>query len=103
MEKLAQNTRIPLPMNDEIPDPLTIGVQQQHDIESGYRVIANDTSSGRPWMWYAKSLEAAQRLGVSLADTTGQDVTICKYVGRVSRPKLAALFHPAIEEEPTVQ
>lgn len=49
--------------------------------DSGYRVIGNDTSSRRPWMWYSPELEAAQLLARTICEQTGQEVEICKFVG----------------------
>lgn len=79
-----------------IPEPLKIG--EKHDIPSGFRIIANDTSSGRPWMWYCPTLEAAQLLAKTICEINGEDVTICKYVGRVQRSSPPTEFVPADEK-----
>ena len=78
-----------------LPPPIPLDEPTSHAIESGFRVIANDTSSGRPWMWYADTMEAAQLLALTIHDSTGQDVTICRYLGRVARPKPKGEFIPA--------
>lgn len=80
-----------------LPTPISLDEPVSHDIQNGFRVIANDTSSGRPWMWYAPSMEEAQRLAIAIHDQTGQDVTICRYLGRVARPKPKAEFIPATD------
>ena len=71
----------------EKTEQMKIGAEQDHKIRNGYRVVANDTSSGRPWMWYAPDLEAAQLLAKTLAEATGQEVDISKYVGSVRLTK----------------
>lgn len=66
--------------------------EKSHQIEigrdiigDGYRIIANDTSSRRPWMWYAPDLESAKLLAKTLCEQIDQDVTICKLVGVMRR------------------
>lgn len=81
----------------KIPDPLKIG--DRHDINHGLRVIANDTATGRPWMWYARDMESAQLLAKSICETTGQDVTICQYLGRIQRSAPPTEFVPADAKE----
>ena len=67
----------------EKTEQIKIGAPKDDKIRKGYRVVANDTSSGRPWMWYAPDLESAQLLAKTLAEETGQEVDISKYVGSV--------------------
>lgn len=65
---------------ERLPKPLTPGKNSWCE---GFRVFANDTSSGRPWCWYSPTLDTAQHLAKSLCQHTGQRVEICKYVGSV--------------------
>lgn len=68
-------------------DPLEIGAE--HDgLRDGFRVVANDTSSGRPWMWYFKTMEECVRLAEVLAHKGHQEVDILKYCGsvRIAKP-----------------
>lgn len=50
-----------------------------------YRVIAKDTSTGRPWMWGAMSLDMAKLLAETLIQEIDQAVDIVKLVGTIQR------------------
>ena len=54
----------------------------------GYLIIANDTSSGRPWCWGSPTLEFAKSLSTVICQGTGQVVRICKLVGVVQPAKI---------------
>ena len=76
------------------PEKIEIGERHRGDTLSGYRVIGNDTSSGRPWMWYAPTVEAARLLANAICSETGEDVTVCKFLGVVQRVQPASEFIP---------
>lgn len=79
-------------MSDPNKNQISTDVTRSHALQSGYRLYANDTSSGRPWCWYAESLEAAIRLAEVICADTNQDVEITKYVGRVQIKSLPTEF-----------
>ncbi len=83
----------------ETTERIKIGTEQDYKIRNGYRVVAKDTSSGRPWMWYAPDLESAKMLAQTLAEETGQEVDISKYVGSVRLVKRPTEFVPASDAE----
>lgn len=70
-----------------IPKPMTAGEERDNKSRSGFRIFANDTSSGRPWCWYAPDLDTAKRLAEVICDELDQEVEIAEYVGCVRRSK----------------
>lgn len=73
---------------------LEIGQRAWH-CNDGYRVIGLDTSSGRPWMWYAPTIEAAKLLAQTLVEQTGTEVEICQFIGATRLQSPPTMFVPA--------
>jgi hypothetical protein len=50
-------------------------------IRSGYRVVGSNTADGSLHDWYAGTLEEANNLAKHLANSTGEEVDVLKYLG----------------------
>lgn len=57
-------------------------------IRNGYRVIGNNTADGRISVWYYPDKEHADLFAQSLAESTGKEVDVVKYLGswRTTKP-----------------
>ena len=56
-------------------------------IRSGYRVIGHNTADGRLSDWYFPTLEDANNFAKQLAQETGKEADVTKYLGSWRRAK----------------
>ena len=67
-------------------------------IRSGYRVIGANTADGRLSVWYYPTEEDASSFAKFLAETTGLEVDVVKYIGSWKRQEIPVEYIKSKED-----